>query len=656
MTRYLITGSTGLIGRELVERLIDRGGKLVLLVRSGSIERNAELFDSWRLRAERRSASIEVRPGDVTRPGLGLDEDLDRIDHVYHLAGYYDVAGDTERMQSVNVEGTRHLLEALERAKFDGVLHHVSSVAVAGNFAGEFAEDSLDQGQGFDHPYHRSKYDAEQLVRESSLRYHIYRPSAVVGHSRTGAMDRVDGPYFLFKAVQKLGYALPGWFPMVGWTHEPVNMVPVDWVAAVLDVVGHQPDHDGETFHVVDPEPLTMPQLFNQLADIAGAPKIAKVFGGKSKLLPGAREMLANLGATKFLREQLMSDFDIPVEVSIAKNGDVRFATTNLLNAIDGAGIDCPRPETYLPALWHYWALHLDPDRDATLRWKDAFDGKTVLITGASSGVGESLARQCAHVGALVICVARREELLQELTTEIEAAGGRADYVVADLADPEAVDTLIDEVLQRHGHIDVLVNNAAKSIRRSIEESYERVHDFERLMRLNYLSPVQLCLGFLPGMVAAGGGHIVSVLTAGANLPSPRFAAYTASKAALGQFTDTLSAEYLHHGVHTTSAYLSWVATPMMTATDKYAEKAKREDIMTPDRAAAWIMDGVAQRKRKLFNGTTMRRFMWSVAFPKFMTRALSVVFQVYHDDREQFPQYELDRVAFKSVFTTDPI
>ncbi len=657
MATYFVTGATGLIGRELVERLIDRGGDITLLVRSTTAERLADHVERWSARASARGATLTVVNGDVTSEGLGLSDPFDAAtDHVYHVAGYYDVTGDPARMRSVNVDGTRHLLEVLQAADFGGVLHYVSSVAVAGDFSGDFAEDELDQGQRFNHEYHRSKYDAEALVRASSVKHRIYRPSAVVGHSQTGEMDRVDGPYFLFKAVQKIGYALPGWFPMWGWTKEQVNMVPVDWVAAVLDVVGHQPGHDGKTFHVADPDPLTMPQLYNALAKITGAPKITKTFGGKSKFLPGARDMIASLGATKFLREQLMGDFDIPPEVSTAKNADVSYSTTNLEAAIADAGIDCPRPERYLPALWHYWALHLDPDREEAIRWRDAFAGKKVLITGASSGIGEALATKCAEVGAHVICVARREELLEDLVSRITEQGGSADYFVADLAELEGADALIAAVLERHGGVDILVNNAAKSIRRSIAESYDRIHDYERTMRLNYLSPVRLCLGFLPSMVANGGGHIVSVLTAGAGIPSPRFSAYTASKAALGQFTDTLSAEYLHENVHTTSAYLSWVVTPMMTATDKYADKAKREDIMTPERAAEWLMDGVAQRKRKLFATETLRRFVWSVVFPKFMTRALSVVFQVYHDDREQFPQFEFDRMAFKQVFKTDPI
>ena len=657
---YFVTGGTGLIGRELLGRLADRGVDVDVLVRPRSLQRWADWIDGLDARARAAGGSVRAVEGDVTQAGLGLSGYDRAIEHFFHVAGYYDIAGDAARMRSVNVDGTQHVIDFLGAHSPSALLHHASSVAVAGDYAGEFPEDELDCGQGFDHEYHRSKYDAEVLVRASGLRHRIYRPSAVVGHSETGEMDRVDGPYFLFKMVQKLGHALPGWAPMMGWSNEQVNMVPVDFVADVIDAAAHQPDRDGQTFHIADPDPLTLPQVYNTLAPLAGAPRMSGTLGaGKRKgsgMLGNVRQMFSSLGAATFLREQLLSDYNIPAAISAAKNTNVSYATTNLESVMSRAEIRCPKPEKYLPALWFYWAQHLDPDRDEKLRWERTFGGKTVLITGASSGVGEAMARMCAECGARVVLLARREELLQDIVSQIESAGGKADYFVADLSDLDAIGQLVEDVVARHGHIDVLVNNAARSIRRPIAGSYDRLHDYERTMRLNYLAPVALCLGFLPTMVQAGGGHIVSVLTAGSHLPSPYFSAYTASKAALSQFTDTLSAEYLHEGVHTTSAYLSWVVTPMMTATDKYAEKVKRENIMTPERASAWIMDGVAYRKRKLYSATTLRRFMWSTLFPKFMTRSLSYVFQVYHDDRERFANFDIDKATLGRWVKSDPL
>ena len=653
---YFVTGSTGLIGKELTPRLLERGGRVFVLVRPSSVPFHGALFAEWQKLATVAGGELVIVEGDVSEKGLGLQGELGvSFDHVFHACGHYDIAGDPDRMRAVNVDGTRHLVEWLASHHFKGTFHHVSSVAVAGDFEGTFPEDELHLQQEHPHPYHRSKFDSEAMVREvTAFKWRIYRPSAVVGHSKTGAMERPDGPYYLFKGIQKVRYALPGWFPLLGWSREPVNMVPVDWVGAALDVIAHRDGFDGKTFHLTDPNPPSLVEFFNMVADEAGAPRIKRTLPTKSKLLPGAGDMIRGLGATKFIKAQLLSEFQIPAEIGDAKNAGVRFGRDNTHAALDGANLECPRVADYVGPMWHYWELHLDPDRDGQRRWRRAFEGKTVLITGASSGIGESLARKCAQQGARVLCVARREELLQALVGQIREDGGDADYYVADLADLGQTELLIERVLADHGGIDVLVNNAAKSIRRSIEESYDRFHDYQRTMELNYYSPVRLCLGFLPSMQKCGGGHIVQVLTAGANMPSPRFGAYTASKAALGAFTDTLSAEYLHENIHTTSAYLSWVVTPMMTATEKYREKAEKEDVMTPDRAAEWIMDGVALKKRRLQSAEVARRFVWSVLFPTFMTRALSLVYQLYHDDRERFPQFEVDRAVFKRFFKTD--
>jgi short-subunit dehydrogenase len=202
--------------------------------------------------------------------------------------------------------------------------------------------------------------------------------------------------------------------------------------------------------------------------------------------------------------------------------------------------------------------------------------------------------------------------------------------------------------------VDVLVNNAARSIRRAVADSVGRLHDHERVIRLNHLTPVQLTLGFLPGMIARRHGHVVSVLTEGAFMPVPMFSAYASSKAALGAFSDTLAAEVLHEGVHVTSVFLPWVATPMMMATEKYREKAARGEAWTPERAAAWIVDGVARRTRHLKSATITRRYVLNQLSPLAMTRALSYVFRLYHEDKARFPELRPDRKLFRRLFPTD--
>jgi NAD(P)-dependent dehydrogenase (short-subunit alcohol dehydrogenase family) len=161
--------------------------------------------------------------------------------------------------------------------------------------------------------------------------------------------------------------------------------------------------------------------------------------------------------------------------------------------------------------------------------------------------------------------------------------------VVADLSDMAACDAAVQAALERHGRIHVLVNNAGRSIRRPLTESRERFHDLERVMQINYFGPARLIRAVLPGMIAQKSGVILNVLSAGARNPSPRFGAYTASKAALGQVGDTLAAEHLHDGVRVVNAFLPWVRTPMMDATGKYEETRA----MSPDRAARWMIEGI---------------------------------------------------------------
>ena len=175
---------------------------------------------------------------------------------------------------------------------------------------------------------------------------------------------------------------------------------------------------------------------------------------------------------------------------------------------------------------------------------REAVDGKVVLVTGASYGIGKSTARKLAAAGATVLLVARSGDRLEELEQEMSKAGGTAYAYPADLSEPESVDALASEVLERHDHVDVLVNNAGKSIRRSIDLSYDRFHDFERTIWVNYLGPVKLVLALLPSMRARGEGHIVNVSTSGVRMPpAPRWSAYVASKSAFDVFIRTVALE-----------------------------------------------------------------------------------------------------------------
>jgi thioester reductase-like protein len=228
--RYFVTGATGFIGRHLVERLLEREGDIHVLVRPGSTGKLDALLERWG-RPERVKPVI----GDLTAPQLGLDdaarEALEGVDHVFHLAAIYDMTADEAQNAQLNVGGTQNAIDlanALGAARF----HHASSIAVAGMHGGHFTEDDFDEGQDLTHPYHRTKFEAEKLVRERVRGpWRIYRPAIVVGNSRTGEMDKIDGPYYFFKAIQKIRGAVPQWFPLVSVEWGRTNLVPVDWVA-----------------------------------------------------------------------------------------------------------------------------------------------------------------------------------------------------------------------------------------------------------------------------------------------------------------------------------------------------------------------------------------------------------------------------------------
>ncbi|MGB5311330.1 MAG: SDR family oxidoreductase, partial [Polyangiales bacterium] len=210
-----VTGGTGVVGRAVVKRLLARGMNVTMLLRAGAEERRRVALDALRHKASEHGGSLSFVAGDLSKPRLALDDAAIRAvseaGHCFHIAALYDIEADADALARTNVEGTKHMLLALQEAGFDGRLHHVSSVAVAGDYADTFLESMFEEGQRFPHAYHRSKYESEKLVRESSFDYRIYRPSSVVGDSTTGAIDKIDGIYFSFGAIQKLAYALPAW-------------------------------------------------------------------------------------------------------------------------------------------------------------------------------------------------------------------------------------------------------------------------------------------------------------------------------------------------------------------------------------------------------------------------------------------------------------
>lgn len=219
--------------------------------------------------------------------------------------------------------------------------------------------------------------------------------------------------------------------------------------------------------------------------------------------------------------------------------------------------------------------------------------GKRILLTGASSGIGEAAAAKLADSGATVVVVARRRDLLDALVTRIAEAGGDARAHACDLSDLDAVDDLVAAVEAELGGVDILVNNAGRSIRRPLAESLERWHDVERTMSLNYYAPLRLIRGLAPGMIRRGEGHVINVSTWGVKTESPPlFGVYNASKAALSSVSRILETEWGDKGVHSTTLYYPLVITPMIAPTRAYDGLPG----LSAEEAAGWILTAARHR------------------------------------------------------------
>ena len=223
-------------------------------------------------------------------------------------------------------------------------------------------------------------------------------------------------------------------------------------------------------------------------------------------------------------------------------------------------------------------------------------NGKTIIVTGASSGIGLTVSKYLAQAGAHVLLLARTKDKLDEVKAEIEAEGGKASVFPCDLNDMESIDAVSKEILASVDHIDILINNAGRSIRRAVHESVDRFHDFERTMQLNYFGAVRLVLNILPHMMQRKDGQIINISSIGVLANATRFSAYVASKAALDAFSRCLSAEVHSHKIAITSIYMPLVRTPMIAPTKIY----KYVPTLSPEQAADLIAYAIVKRPKKI--------------------------------------------------------
>jgi NAD(P)-dependent dehydrogenase (short-subunit alcohol dehydrogenase family) len=628
---YFVTGATGFIGRHLVADLLgNREGEIYALVREGSQERLAELVERW-------DGGDRVTPvvGDLTHERLGvdqawIDEHRGKIEHVFHLAAVYDMTASDEANERANVTGTRNAV-ALANALEAGHLHHASSVAITGRFKGLFREDMFDEGQDLPSPYHRTKFESEKVVREeATVPWRVYRPSVVIGDSRTGEMDKIDGPYYFFKAIQKVRHALPEWFPLVGLELGYTNIVPVDYVAAAMDHIAHQPDLDGQAFHLMASKSQRSGEVINTFASAAHAPHMAiRIDKRLTDALPkGVGSLLLQLPALKGVRSQILADLGIPEEIIGHVAFTAQFDTRDTERALAGSGIEVPPLDSYAEKIWDYWERELDPDLYKDRSFEAAINGRTVVITGASSGIGRAAAIKIARAGGIPLLVARSMDKLEETKAEIEAAGGTAYAYSADLSALESIDELVERILDEHVRVDMLVNNAGRSIRRSIVLSHDRFHDFERTMQLNYFGAIRLTMGLLPHMRERGFGHIVNVSSIGAQTNPPRFSAYVASKAALDAWTRVVSSEVVGDGITFTTIHMPLVRTPMIAPTKIYDQFPT----ITPDEAADMVCEALRAKPKEIATRLgTFGEVAYALA-PKAVDQILHMAYKVFPD------------------------
>ena len=619
--RYVVTGGTGFIGRRVVSRLLDTrpDAEVWVLVRRPSLGRFERLAGQW---GERAKPLV----GELTEPGLGLTDEAiaelgPDVDHVVHCAAIYDITAAEPEQRAANVDGTRAVIELAGR--LDATLHHVSSIAVAGDFHGEYTEDDFDIGQQLPTPYHQTKFEAELLVRSTpGLRYRIYRPAVVVGDSRTGEMDKVDGPYYFFGVLAKLA-VLPRLTPIMLPDTGRTNIVPVDYVADALVALLHSDGRDGQTFHLTAPKTIGLRGIYRGIAAAAGLPPLR---GSLPRSM--AAPVLKLRGRPKVWRNIVATQLGIPGEVLDVVDLAPTFISDRTQNALRGTGIAVPEFGSYAPVLWRYWAEHLDPDRARRDDPDGPLVGRHVIITGASSGIGRASAMAVAERGATVFALARNGDALDDLVAEIRSNGGQAYAFTCDVTDSGSVEHTVKDILGRFDHVDYLVNNAGRSIRRSVVNSTDRLHDYERVMAVNYFGAVRMVLALLPHWRERRFGHVVNVSSAGVQARSPKYNSYLPTKAALDAFSEVVATETLSDHITFTNIHMPLVATPMIAP----SRRLNPIPAITAEHAAAMVVRGLVDKPARIDTPVGTLAEAGNYFTPKLSRRILHQLYLGYPD------------------------
>jgi NAD(P)-dependent dehydrogenase (short-subunit alcohol dehydrogenase family) len=409
-----------------------------------------------------------------------------------------------------------------------------------------------------------------------------------------------------------------------------VNIVPVDYVVDALDHIAHKEGIANRAFHIVDPVGYRVGDVLDIFSRAAHAPKMS-LFVNAALLgfIPrSVKKGLMALAPVRRIRNAVMKDLGLPEDILEFVNYPTRFDARDAQAMLKGSDIECPNLKDYAWRLWDYWERHLDPDLHIDRTLKGTVGGKVVLVTGGSSGIGLAAAHKFAEAGATTIICGRDQDKLDEACKEARAKGYEFVAYSVDISSMEDCDRFVKLLQDKHGGVDYLINNAGRSIRRAIESSYDRFHDYERTMQLNYFGCLRITTGLLPSMVEKHKGHVVNISSIGVLTNAPRFSAYVASKAALDAWTRCAASEFADRGVTFTTINMPLVRTPMIAPTNIY----NNVPTLSPEQAADMIADACISKPVRIATRLGVAGEVLHALLPRVAQITMNTSFRMFPD------------------------